>query len=113
MQKLSYGQAIEAVKDGKLIARQGWNGKGMFVFMRPADELTVDFIVHNVKSLPTSVKKYFVEVSNPVHDNGILGGSKIEFKPYLCLKTPNHSIVNGWVSSQEDVLATDWSVLDF
>lgn len=48
MENLNFGAAIEAVKQGKLIARKGWNGKGMFVFQRPSDELDVDFIP-NVK----------------------------------------------------------------
>lgn len=32
---MKFGEALEAVKEGKLIARSGWNGKGMFVFQRP------------------------------------------------------------------------------
>lgn len=31
---MKFGEALEAVKEGKLIARSGWNGKGMFVFQR-------------------------------------------------------------------------------
>jgi len=27
MSKLNFGQAIEALKQGKKVARQGWNGK--------------------------------------------------------------------------------------
>lgn len=29
---MKFGEALEAVKEGKLIARSGWNGKDMFVF---------------------------------------------------------------------------------
>ena len=32
----NFGQAIEALKQGKRVARQGWNGKGMFLFLLPA-----------------------------------------------------------------------------
>ena len=28
---LTFGQAIEAMKDGKKVCRQGWNGKGMYL----------------------------------------------------------------------------------
>jgi hypothetical protein len=31
MNLLNFGQAIEALKDGKKVSRIGWNGKGMFV----------------------------------------------------------------------------------
>ena len=27
---MNFGQAIEALKNGKKVARVGWNGKGMF-----------------------------------------------------------------------------------
>lgn len=37
---MKFGEALEAVKEGKLIARSGWNGKGMFVFQRPEDWLS-------------------------------------------------------------------------
>lgn len=39
---MKFGEALEAVKEGKLIARSGWNGKGMFVFQRPEDWLSTD-----------------------------------------------------------------------
>ena len=40
----NYGKAIELLKQGKLVARENWNGKNMFVFMRPADKLSESFI---------------------------------------------------------------------
>ena len=32
-EQLNFGQAIEALKQGKRVARQGWNGKSMFLFL--------------------------------------------------------------------------------
>ena len=29
MEKLDFGAAIKALKEGKRVAREGWNGKGM------------------------------------------------------------------------------------
>jgi hypothetical protein len=59
LENQNFGEAIEALKEGKRVARQGWNGKGMFIFERPADELEVGFIIDKVKSLPKSVKDFF------------------------------------------------------
>jgi hypothetical protein len=28
---MNFGEAIEALKNGKRVARQGWNGKGMYL----------------------------------------------------------------------------------
>ena len=30
---MTFGEAIEAMKDGKKAARIGWNGEGMFVYL--------------------------------------------------------------------------------
>ncbi|NYS34802.1 DUF2829 domain-containing protein, partial [Streptococcus danieliae] len=33
---MPFGMAVEALKKGARVARAGWNGKGMFVYMVPA-----------------------------------------------------------------------------
>lgn len=33
---MSFGQALEHIKQGGLIVRRGWNGNGMFVYYVPA-----------------------------------------------------------------------------
>lgn len=30
---MNFGQAIEALKEGKKVARTGWNGKGMYIYL--------------------------------------------------------------------------------
>ena len=55
---LTFGEAIEAVKKGELACREGWNGKGMFIFQRPENCLSTDMVVNKVKSLPDAVKKW-------------------------------------------------------
>ncbi len=102
---LTFGQAIEAVKQGKLIAREGWNGKGMFVFQRPADELDPVFITDKVKSLPQAYKDTLKNVT-------FSEGEKIKFTAYLCMKAADNSVVNGWLASQTDMLSSDWCILD-
>ena len=114
---MNYGNAIEGLKEGKLYARKGWNGKGMFILMRPGDELTCDDIIHKVKSLPQAVKDYYIgqfahttveemNEKSPAH-------MKVKFTPYLCMKAADGSIVNGWLASQTDMLAEDWEEFDF
>lgn len=105
-----FGEAVEALKEGKLVTRQGWNGKGMFLFMRPSDEIPISFVVKGMKSLPQSVKDYFYQ--DCVDENGkelILEDSDtVKFTAYICMKAADGSIVNGWLASQTDILATDW-----
>lgn len=97
---LNYGQALEALKAEKRVSRKGWNGKGMFIFQRPADKLDKDFIP-KVKSLPESVKTFLGEQ-----------GTDIQFTAYLCMWSATGEVVNGWLASQTDMLSEDWCILD-
>ena len=117
LENLSFGAALEVAKAGGRIARQGWNGKGMFVFMRPADKLHIEMVVDKVKSLPQSVKDYFEK--DILDDNGdrlspefISETDTVEFTAYLCMKAADGTIVNGWLASQTDMLSNDWCALD-
>ena len=114
LENLSFGAALEVAKVGGRIARQGWNGKGMFVFMRPADELNVEFVIDKVKSLPQSVKDYYLQ--DIINENGervpTEENDTIKFTAYLCMKAADGTIVNGWLASQTDMLSNDWCILD-
>lgn len=35
---MNFGQAIEALKSGKKVARKGWNGKNMYLELQRPDE---------------------------------------------------------------------------
>ena len=44
---MNFGQAIEALKQGKKVARAGWNGKGMHVALQRPDahsKMTLPYI---------------------------------------------------------------------
>jgi hypothetical protein len=57
---LTFGQALEHVKNAVPMQRIGWNGKGMFIFMRPEAEISAKDIVNgNIKSLPECVQRFF------------------------------------------------------
>lgn len=103
---MNFGEAIEAAKNGNLVSRSGWNGKGMFVFLRPEDSLTTDMIVNKVKSLPDAFKKW---VADNYGDSEL---DKIKFTAYLCMKAADGTVVNGWLASQTDMLAEDWIIVE-
>ena len=107
---LSFGEALNLLKQGKLVQREGWNGKGMFIFMRPADELDIDFVVNTVKSLPKAVKDYYRQDITDENGNPITTGENdvVKLTAYLCMKAADGTIVNGWLASQTDMLANDW-----
>lgn len=100
---MNFGQALEAVKEGKLITRTGWNGSNMYVFQRPADILPLSMVVDTVKSLPQSVKDDLAK-NHPAE--------VVFFNAYLCMKSAQNTIINGWAPSQTDLLAEDWDILN-
>ena len=107
---MNFGMAIAALKMGKRVARSGWNGKGMFLFMRPADKINIRMVVEQVKSLPKSVKDYFDSNDDRVNQ-GEFGLANIHFGAYICMLAADGSVVNGWLASQTDMLAEDWKIV--
>jgi len=95
----NFGQAIEALKEGKRVARQGWNGKGMFIFQQVPSEINED-IVPKMQSLPKTVKDEFAK-----------RGGSIRYKNQLAMVYPDNTVY-GWVASPSDVLENDWCILD-
>jgi hypothetical protein len=109
----TFGFAIEALKQGKKVARSGWNGKGMFLFMRPQDELPVQMLVDNVKSLPQSVKDYLSKKYRGDYKKATDGSPfTVLFTGYICMKASDDTIVNGWLASQTDMLSEDWMIIE-
>lgn len=95
---LKFSEAIEAAKQGKKIARLGWNGAGMFVFMQVPAEIEYD-VIPKMHSLPQSVKDEFIR-----------RGGAISYRNQLAIVKPNNEI-NGWAPSGSDSLAEDWVIL--
>lgn len=84
------GYAVAALKDGKRVARAGWNGKGMFVYLVPPASYPVQ---------TGAAKAHFGE------------GSLVPYNAYLALKGVDNT-VSTWVPSMNDTLAEDWEILD-
>ncbi len=95
----SFGQAIQALKQGKRVARTGWDGKGMFIFMQVPSAINEE-VIPKMQSLPQAVKDEFSKR---------LGG--IKYKNQLAMVYPDNTVY-GWVASPSDVLENDWCILD-
>lgn len=90
---MGFGKAIELVKEGKKVARKGWNGKGMFISMTGGKVLDIE--------------KDDIWTKN-IRDVAISNGGVVELLPYLVMKTADNKIQIGWLASQSDILAEDW-----
>lgn len=103
---MNFGQAIEALKEGKKLQRTGWNDKGLFVFMQVPSTINRE-IVPKMQSLPQSVKDEFERRFNDPNEQI----DAIYYDNQLALVNPSN-LITGWSPSVSDSLATDWIVLD-
>ncbi len=91
----TFGEAIEAAKAGKRIAREGWNGANMFAVYSPG-----------TKELPA--ERFFSPALQAwASDRGGFG----DIRPCFLLKTAQDDVAY-WSPSGSDALATDWIILD-
>ncbi|MFZ1389449.1 MAG: DUF2829 domain-containing protein [Thiolinea sp.] len=113
VQYCNFGQAIEALKAGKRVAREGWNGKNLFIFMQIPSEIGYD-IIPKMQSLPQSVKDEFqrrFEDESSLDPNAVAARGGITYQNQMAIVYPNNSI-HGWCPSSSDALANDWCILD-
>lgn len=90
---LSFGDALNAcINDNVKIAREGWNGKGMFVFLVSMSEF--------------NTKADISEYMNAHKEDGV------DVNDCLAMKAADDSLVIGWLASQSDLLANDWMILE-
>lgn len=93
---LTFGHALEALKGGAKIARKGWNGKSMFLFLLPAG-IIPKTAIHDPKL-------------REVLENS--GSDHFEALGSIRMKTADNKILTGWLASQTDMLSDDWVIVE-
>lgn len=93
---MDFGKAIKALKKGRKVTRKGWNGKGMYLWLKA----------------PVTIKEEWCQ--DPI----LLGiarqnGGSVEGLGTICMKTADNKVLTGWNPSQTDVLSEDWGILNF
>lgn len=83
MDRMTFGCALEALKNGKKVARNGWNGKGMYLYLADGKLLTQE-----------------------------IGDGSYPFTDSIVMKTADNRYCIGWLASQTDMLAEDWIIVD-
>lgn len=84
---MDFGRAIQLLKEGKRVQRQGWNGKNQYI------ELATNISYKNANQ----------EIVNIKHD--AIGNSAIAF-------VGTSGVQMGWLASQADMLSEDWIVVE-
>lgn len=82
---LNFGDAIAALKSGYKVARDGWNGKNMWL-----------------SYLDPYMNKQFTLIE--------MEDAEGTFSPYIGMKTADNKYVP-WLASQTDLLSCDWVII--
>lgn len=91
MMTTSFSVALDLLKNGARVARQGWNGKNMWLCLSPGGVIPHDkfWAPHNAEFARNQPNQ------------------TAEVCPYITMKTADNKIVP-WLASQTDLLAEDW-----
>ena len=100
---MNFSQALESLKLGSKIQREGWNGKGMFLTL--------------VQGYPVNGHLNADSVDSEVE--GETQGKAGQMLSHIVMKTAGDSQFWGagysdyvpWLASQTDILAEDWNIL--
>ncbi len=87
---MDFSQALIAIKQGDRVARQGWNGKGIFIFLV-------------VPSKGRSIDGRDVQIDNYIAIDITGLSTKNDQAPRTIVP---------WLASQTDLLAEDWEIFD-
>ncbi len=85
---VDFGTALHLMELGERVMREGWNGKGMFVYIVPAASYPAQ---RNAKGMLV----------------GDYPDDMVPYSSYIALKSASGEVVP-WTISQSDALATDW-----
>lgn len=92
---MTFGMALEAMKQGKKVARKGWNGKGMYLWILPAASVKAEWCKEpHLKTLAEQ------------------NGGEVECLGSVRMKTADGKVLTGWLASQTDMLSDDWQIVD-
>lgn len=90
MSMLNFGEAIEALKGSKRVARHGWNGKGMWLSLVGVTSQWCGSIEGVANTMPVGWQGY---------------------SPFIAMYTADGMLVP-WLASQTDMLAEDWCIVN-
>ena len=92
---MTFGAAIDALKQGKFVARKGWNGKGMYLWLMPATSVKAEWCKEpHLKALAEQ------------------NGGAIDALGSIRMLTADKKILTGWLASQTDILSEDWVIVN-
>ena len=97
---LTFGIALELLKKGEKVARLGWNGKGMYIYLVHGRDIDKENLVNEASLIL------------PQDKEAMHGTDVASFLSHIDMRTANGDVCVGWLASQTDMLAEDWVIVD-
>jgi hypothetical protein len=97
---MGFEGALEHLKQGRKVAREGWNGKNQFVVMMPALYLPPYNTQGTERKVNDRTAKWIGE------------DQPLDCQPYIALYNAQKKWQPGWIPSQGDLFASDWVIVE-
>ena len=94
----NFGKAVEALKEGKLVYREGWHRTGMFIMKQIPAEIGLD-IIPKMQSVQQSAKDILIN-----------RGTTLKYENQMLI-IKEDGTADSWVPSSSDVFAEDWIII--
>lgn len=92
MEEHDFGWALKKLRYGHKVARESWNGKGMFLILVGA-------------TMGAELRE-----GSPYHR--ALNKTNVTIMPHIDMYTAQGTMQPGWLASQSDMLASDWEIVE-
>ncbi len=94
---MHFGQALKELERGKKVAREGWNGKGMFIYL-------VQGTIVPFENLRGAAAKHLTREN--------VSQDAVTINWHIDMKAADGVVEVGWRPTTRDMFALDWIVID-
>lgn len=91
-ERMSFGAALLFLKQGLKVAREGWNGKGMWLVLADGTKGETVDMTHGSNYQRAGLESVCID-------------------PHIDMYTAQGTMQPGWLASQADMLAEDWMLV--
>lgn len=96
---MDFGDALRALKEGKKVARKGWNGyrKGMYIYLCQGQTIPESKWIERSPAQASTITERM--------------NNTVTILPHIDMVSAHGERVIGWLASQTDMLGDDWEII--
>lgn len=98
---MDFGKALELLKLGYRVARKGWNGKKMCIFITKGSKVPYSKLKQHNQDALACARSEEINCETAI----------VHISDHIDMIAADGSIVIGWLASQTDMLAEDWEIV--